>query len=656
MSVVIFHAFPTLLTGGFVGVDVFFVISGFLITQIVREGVAAGAFSFSGFYERRVRRLVPALAVMIAVTGLLALVVLPPGDLKNFGRSIAPAMLFQANFHFAHKVGYFAPPDDVRPLLHLWSLAVEEQFYIVWPLVIWVSAKGPRWAFYLLLGAAVALSLAADELAAHRDPMTAFYNTALRAWEPLTGAVVATFWTRPIRRVWVREAMAAAGIAAILASMVLLNGTTPFPGLAAVPACLGAGLLLQASRFGGQTAVSRALSWPPVVYLGALSYSLYLWHWPVLTFLRLGSPAEPPAPLMVGGIALSIGLSALSLRFIERPYRRRPEGGLSRRALGVATVAALAVFVGFGEGLAADEGLRHRFGGEVAAGVSAEHDLPKVGDCASPILAVTTPCVFGIHRPGPPDLVLLGDSEAEAWEAGVADFARSHGLKGQLVNIPACPPVVGVGERDASGKVVACAEHNAKVLDQVAATPRIRILVLAARWALYDQGPDADHPNAYLTTPGGVRAPSQFHALLAAGLNQALARVDAVRAHDLTILILRPTPEFPFNPPRCAERAHLVGRNPDLCLQTSASAISARQAGAEAILAAAARAWPNARLLDADAPLCDALVCRATLNGRIVFRDGNHLTAGGAQALAPAMFAAWDGPADARPASVARLR
>ncbi len=640
MAVVVFHAFPSLLTGGFVGVDIFFVISGFLITQIVREGVAARTFSFSEFYERRIRRLVPALSVMVVVTALVALVILPPGDLKNFGRSIAPSMLFQANFHFAHKIGYFAPPDDVRPLLHLWSLAVEEQFYIVWPLVIWIGARGPRPVFNLVLVLAIVLSLGADELAAHRDPMAAFFYTPLRAWEPLTGAALATVWVRPVRTPWIREVMAVTGLGAILASVVLLNATTPFPGLAAVPACLGAALLLQAGRFGGRTWIGRALSWPPLVYIGALSYSLYLWHWPIFTFLRLGSPGEPPAWLMAAGVLLSLGLSAMSLRYVERPYRRRPEGGLSRRVLFAASIAALAVFAGLGEALAADEGLRLREGGDVAAADRAEHDFPTTGDCGSPALGAATRCAFGVVRPGAPDLVLLGDSEAEAWESGVADFALKHGLKGQLVNIPACPPVMGVGERNAYGKVMDCAAHNAQVLDQIAVNHRIRILVLAARWALYDRGPDADHPNAYLTVPNGPRDPGRFHALLAFGLTQALARVEAARARDLTVLILRPTPEFPINPPRCAERARLVGRDPAACLQTPAPAVTARQAGAEAILDAAARGWPNIRLLSADAQLCDAVVCRAALHGRILFRDGNHPTASGARALGPAMFAA----------------
>ena len=466
LAVVMFHAFPTLLTGGFIGVDVFFVMSGFLITRILRDGVTVRTFSFSEFYERRIRRLVPALVVVVAATALVGLIILPPGDLKDLGRSIAPSMLFTANYHFAHKTGYFAPADDVRPLLHLWSLAVEEQFYIVWPLVIWLGARAPqtlfpKLAFSVALAVAIALSLGADEIAARHDPLAAFFHTPLRAWEPLTGAAIAVWWTRPIRAAWMAELLAAAGLAAILVSLFVLNAATPVPGLAALPACLGAGLLLQAGRFGGRTWVARGLSWPPVVYVGALSYSFYLWHWPVLTFLRLGSPAEPPATVMAAGVVLSLALAALSFRFIERPYRRRPQNGLSRRALFAVAIAAVALLAGLGEILSADGGLRHRVHGVALAADTAERDFPTTGACSAPTLGVAglaapTHCAFGAARPGPPDLVLLGDSEAEAWEAGVADFALARGLKGQLVNVPACPPVIGVDERDPFGQPAPC--------------------------------------------------------------------------------------------------------------------------------------------------------------------------------------------------------
>ena len=250
-----------------------------------------------------------------------------------------------------------------------------------------------------------------------------------------------------------------------------------------------------------------------------------------------------------------------------------------------------------------------------------------------------THCAFGVARAGPPDLVLMGDSEAEAWEAGVADFALAHGLKGQLVNIPACPPVIGVDERDPFGKPAPCAGHNAAVLDQIVADHRIRVLVLAARWALYDPGPDAAHPNAYLVGPDGRRDPARFHALLTAGLNQALARIETTRAKDLTILILRPTPEFPINPARCAARAAMVGREPGPCLQSPAPPILAHQADAEAVLRAAAAPYPNIRLLGVDTQLCGDGLCRAQLDGRMMFRDGAHLTATGARLLGPGVFA-----------------
>jgi peptidoglycan/LPS O-acetylase OafA/YrhL len=638
-AVVVFHAFPRLLPGGFVGVDVFFVISGFLITQIVRGQIAGQSFSFLDFYERRIRRLFPALVVVVAATALAALIVLPPGDMKAFGRSIGPSMLFAANFHFSHKVGYFAPPDDVRPLLHLWSLAVEEQFYLVWPLLLWLGARFSKVGLNLALVAIVVTSLVGDEVMALRDPMTAFYFTPLRAWEPLIGAMLGMGWLAPFRARWLREAAAALGLAAIAGSVLLLNAATPFPGLAALPACLGAGLLLQTGRAGAPTLIARVLTLRPVVYVGALAYSLYLWHWPVLTFLRLGSPTEPPAWLMAGGLVVSLGLAALTQRYVERPYRRRPVGGLSRRGLYASAFAALAVAALCGEALAADEGLRWRAHGFEALADQAERDLPQVKDCEGASDEPGHRCDFGVLRPGGPDLILWGDSQSITWEEGAADWASRRGLMGRVTSNPACAPVLGVDEHEADGKKNACIALNTRLLDQVRADPNLKYILIVARLPLYEKGPDVDHPSIYLTAVGGRRDPARFHDLLAGGLTRFVDAITAAGPPGLKILILEPTPEFAVNPPRCAERAVLVGRDPTACLMGARPPMIARQAASVEILQALARTHPDVRLLNVNDTLCQGDVCHAEIGGRIVYRDADHLTATGGRLLGPRLFA-----------------
>jgi hypothetical protein len=343
---------------------------------------------------------------------------------------------------------------------------------------------------------------------------------------------------------------------------------------------------------------------------------------------------------MAAGVGLSIALAAVSHRFVERRFRRRPNGGLSRRGAFAATVAAIAVFAIVGEVLSADEGLRVREGGFVAAADHAEHDFPTTGACGETTLgAAQARCFFGAARAGPPDLVLMGDSESVAWEAGVAQWARAHGLKGQLVSQTACPPVIGVGERDADGKAVACADHNTRVLDQVVADHRIRDLVLVARWALYDKGPDKDHPNPYLTVPNGKRDPSKFHALLTNGFTQAVGRLEAGRANDLAVFVVRSAPEFPLNPPRCAARAAMVGRDPAPCLQAPKAPMLARQTAAEAMLQAVATGHPNIHLLTPYPQLCDSTVCRAGQGGQFLYRDAYHPTATGAGRMGLGLFA-----------------
>jgi peptidoglycan/LPS O-acetylase OafA/YrhL len=638
MAVVIFHAFPNLLTGGFVGVDVFFVISGFLITQIVRRQIAEGQFSFAVFYEHRIRRLLPALILVIAVTAVVALFVLPPGDLKSFGRSIGPSIFFTANWHFSHHVGYFAPPDDVRPLLHLWSLGVEEQFYIFWPITLWLLTKRGPITVRIVTLFLIAVSLFADEYLAHRNTMAAFFSTPLRAWEPLIGAALGLNWLPPIRRVVSRELAAAIGLLLILGSVLTLRSTSPFPGLAATPACLGAACLLHVGREGPPTWASRALTLSPVVFLGAMSYSLYLWHWPILTFLRLGSPQEPPAVLMFGGLLLSIGLAAVSLISVERRFRRRPAGGLTLPKLYLATFLALAITAGCGEALSADEGLRFRARGFVAQADAAEHDFPSTTRCNEDFPGPRPQCDFGAARVGPPNLLLWGDSEAEALEPAVALWATANGLKGRLISDPACPPTIGVDVHDEYGKRTGCREHNDLVVKTINASPDLTYVVIAARWAMYDKGPDADHPNPYLTASDGVRDTAKFHGLLDGGLRRGVSAIDGAARPNLRIIILGPTPEFRVNAPRCAERAVLVGRNPEACYRTPEADIQSRQAASQQMLGALQKADPKVRVLQAGSALCDGQYCSAKMRGQIIYRDSTHLTAKGAAMIAPAIF------------------
>jgi peptidoglycan/LPS O-acetylase OafA/YrhL len=271
-SVVLFHAGVPGIAGGFVGVDIFFVISGFLITKIIRDSIQEDRFSLADFYDRRIRRIFPALFTVYFVTYVLGLILLMPGDLKALGKSLLSSAAFVANFHFYENVGYFDAPSITKPLLHTWSLSVEEQFYVLWPLAMIALARfvKPRYWLPIVLCSLI-LSLAYAEWEIWRDNASAaFYLPHARAWELMMGALLAIALPRLAFERRLCEGMVALGLVLIVGSIALLSEDRDFPGLNAVLPCLGAALIIAAGAR-GPTAVGRLRSNKPVVFHGLIS-------------------------------------------------------------------------------------------------------------------------------------------------------------------------------------------------------------------------------------------------------------------------------------------------------------------------------------------------------------------------------------------------
>ncbi|HTV77157.1 MAG TPA: acyltransferase, partial [Steroidobacteraceae bacterium] len=339
------HAIP----GGFIGVDIFFVISGFLITQVLLQDIHGDRFSLVRFYERRIRRILPALLAILLVTFVVCARYSLPREFIDYSKSLIAAAASVSNIYFWQSGGYFAAPALTKPLLHTWSLAVEEQFYIFWPLMLWFGLRLFRRHLLGFTIAIIVLSLAVSAVGAFTHPEATFYLVHTRAWELLLGAVLPLgAFARPIGAVG-RNALAVAGLAIIVVSVLLITSDMPFPGLLALPPCVGAFLIILGGR-DGETYAGRLLAWKPIAFIGIISYSLYLWHWPLTVFQR------NYALLMTGGsdrtqklviIAWSLALAALSWRFIEQPFRTgswRP----SRPALFRYAAAATSLVIALG--------------------------------------------------------------------------------------------------------------------------------------------------------------------------------------------------------------------------------------------------------------------------------------------------------------------
>ncbi|MGH6971391.1 MAG: acyltransferase family protein, partial [Caulobacteraceae bacterium] len=331
LAVVLYHAGLRVTSGGFVGVDVFFVISGYVISKSLLGDIDGGRFSISGFYERRVRRIFPALFATMIASWVAAMALLLPSYLVDYSRSLAAAAAFASNFYFWKSSGYFANGATLRPLLHTWSLSVEEQFYIFAPLTLFLVARYFRKRWVLVLAPVALASLALSIVATRIGPTANFFLLPTRAWELILGALLALGDPPSLKASWAREVLAALGLALIAYAIFAYSPATPFPGLAALPPCLGAAMLIYVGASGGSLA-TRFLALPPMVAVGLISYSLYLVHWPIVSFLtywQLRAPGPDEAPAI---LAVSLALAALSWRFVEQPFRQARRR-LTRRQL-----------------------------------------------------------------------------------------------------------------------------------------------------------------------------------------------------------------------------------------------------------------------------------------------------------------------------------
>ncbi|NVO25221.1 acyltransferase family protein [Donghicola mangrovi] len=345
LSVLLFHLGVPLVPGGFAGVDIFFVISGYLITGILLRDMQAGQFSLLHFYRKRALRILPALCFVLLATVAVGSRILLPSEMAELGRSIVATMLFGANIYYWSTLDYFHPDAKENPLLHTWSLGVEEQFYILLPLLMWLCFRYTRQCVVPMLAATVAISFALSVFAVGPMPRASFYLLPTRFWELGAGALLAAMPLRLAPR-WA-EGAGMAGFALLVAGIFGLNETLPFPGAAALLPVAGAALLIAA---GGQGGIGRLLSKTAPVWIGQISYSVYLWHWPLIVFWKMRTDTDLTVPETAGLGAAAILFGALSTRFIERPFRNLPAGLTDGRILWPALVAVLAG-IGLGWGL-----------------------------------------------------------------------------------------------------------------------------------------------------------------------------------------------------------------------------------------------------------------------------------------------------------------
>ncbi|MBI4820041.1 MAG: acyltransferase [Deltaproteobacteria bacterium] len=628
LAVLFYHAGSFGVSGGFVGVDVFFVISGFVIARqsygllAKDEARAPGSkephFSAIGFYSRRICRIFPASFVVLGVVSLAGVLVLLPRDLTGLARALAPASLFYSNVYFWRDQGYFEPAAEDRFLLHMWSLAVEEQFYVLWPAVLLGLRRRVlqrSFARILLVTLLVSFSLAFAGVL--RAPSATFYLSPTRAWEFLIGAILA-HPTMPAASPVTARLAGVAGLTLILTSLLAFDRETLFPGpLAAVP-CLGAGLVI----WSGQDSPSgRFLSTRGMVFIGLLSYSLYLWHWPFIVFFRYAAMRGPRLHEGLGLVLVSILAAYSSWKWIEQPTRRRYATVQRRRELWVGGFGLIASAVALSFVLKIDGGLRSRF----SPSVLTPHDVGSSRNKhASTCLARgdfvprSDKCLVG--APGSrsaPAVIVWGDSHASQYVPGLGKLAAEEGSTVRQATKGACHPLIGYYAHALGSKPwKECESFGADAFRLIEETSSVRTVVLIARWA------------------SAARDEAGLSALETSLRNSVSALVAAKKS----VLIFTQPPEFEFSPPDCVARARSFGREPETCLSIQRSSPSVQSIErSNVVVKKVAAEFEGVRLFDPFSKLCGPDHCSADQDGMIMYQDFGHLSVEGAAAMLSAL-------------------
>lgn len=661
VPVILFHA-GLGCPGGFVGVDVFFVISGYLITKIIQRDLAQHRFSVLKFYQRRIRRIFPALFAMFLACCCLGLYLLPPFEYMDLGKGVMAGAAFVSNIRFFRHTGYFDTSSQLQPLLHTWTLSVEEQFYIFWPLMLaglstrWL-AKWKHWVILFILTGSLILSA----YWVSHTPNAAFYLLPSRAWELGLGALLSIApFSEKLQRMprWVANAASVTGLAMLVGAITLYDSLLPFPGIAALLPCVGAALLI-ASGEGGRSLGGRVLSLRPLVWIGLISYSLYLWHWPILIFARLLANGGLDMGQSAACIVLIFGVSWLSWRFVERPFRDPAIMGGKSGTWVLGGLATTALFIGFGAVIVHAGGFPRR-SPEVASWVAEQENEASTIMFHSPCfswngsLPPKQGCILGTSASGSDyRVVLWGDSHAAHLSPSFSEMGQHLGIASRQITKAGCPPLMGIRFVPEDRMNTGCPAFNDNALKEVLGDQKVQVVVLAARWIPLAMGSAA--------TPIDGLHPSlrDSRALFIASLRKT---VETLVSSGRQVILVGQVPGPELSPVLCLSRARLRHANEGACTAMAVSRPAEQEALVNQSIAEAVRGIPAVQIVHPYNVLCGRQSCQLISRGQPLYSDETHLSATGAhmvegeieKSVAAALMSANSG-ARLAPASLVRL-
>jgi peptidoglycan/LPS O-acetylase OafA/YrhL len=651
IPVLLYHLKVPGFEGGFVGVDVFFVISGFLITGIIYREIEYGHFSIANFYERRIRRIFPALFIVLLFIGVTGIWFFDPDTFKELGQSIFSTSLFTSNFLFYHQSGYFDKPAELKPLLHTWSLALEEQFYIFFPLFFLLIWRIFKKHFKLVLFLCTLGSLALSIIWISRDPSAAFYLLPFRAWELLLGSLLAIGLFPAIKNQRINNILGMLGLCMILMAVFTFSAQTPFPGAAALLPTVGAFLIIYATSE-VQTYAASFLSWRPFVFTGKISYSLYLWHWVIIVLARYYNILPLSAWQNVVIFFSSFVISGLTWKYIENPFRNK--AAFNRQKIFAFGFAATAMIGAAGFWFYQLDGLPNRYPFLPPYYNKMIGDNPPLEACISnqTRLEISDPgakdnydlisenvCHLG-NEESPVSFAVIGDSHANSIAYGIDELSKQDNLHGVLLLRYTCPIASGIDVETNH-----CNDYQDLNISYVLNHPEIKTVFLISRWALYANGTGDQleegktFPLRYVgqTTQGTL---SENKEILAYGIDQVISKLEE---KNKQVIFVNDAPEVGYKVPQSFFIAELTGREVNRLIAPSVEVFTMRYQAVFDILDELLLKHPSLQIINLSNALCDQQSCMVEKDGIPLYRDDDHLNAYGSLLVADEFKVVFEG-------------
>ena len=616
LSVLGFHAFPAQFKAGFIGVDIFFVISGFLISSIIFENLARGSFSFLEFYGRRIKRIFPALALVLFTSFTFAWFALFADEFEQLGKHMAAGAAFISNFALWQESGYFDNAAETKPLLHLWSLAIEEQFYIFWPLLVWATWKR-KWLFITILITLLLVSFGINVYFVRIDRATAFFFPGSRVWELLIGVVLAYFSTQSKEtsaksfrlNQTHKQVLSTLGVLLLAFAFYRIDKTRPYPGTWALLPVLGSFCLIAAGTnawFNRYVLANRAM-----VGIGLISYPLYLWHWPLLTFARIVESETPAIKFRVAALLLSVVLAWLTYRFLEKPIR----SGSNQRMKITALCMAMAALGTAGYITYIQNGFPQRAAAQ-ASNINTWDNLTFAQTCRFLTLAKEQDdwCNQGNAPDKAPTHVLMGDSVGNGFAPMLQTYAAEQHKAGEHTFVfkqfgrGACPMLLGIGPEH-------CIELTQAAKTYIDQNKSIHTVILAANWTLYFHGHEWF---------GHSKIDAQE---FQQAFTNTVRHYQSLGKRVIVIL----APPIGANPRACVVRPLRLSTENNCILQMQDVLNNSRNYKTPFV------AWLNAlhvEFFDPERYLCNEMACKVTDGPRILYLDHEHFSEFGGPYLA----------------------